>query len=249
MVSSDERLKRIRNTYEAGLEEILTIRPVQYNWREETGFDSEGVYTGFSAQNIELALPAAVSYDKNGFRTVSDRTILAAVVNAVRELWEKVTGLEEKVEEIDDLRLRIETLEAALDTVSPVPNVGLNEEDESTSNLSDESRVVPDEPVAPNIEELDQAPSMVATSTESEVGATTNPAVNATSTDSSVMPEVDPPTTATDTTPTLEPTAEPELISGSNSDPNPDIEPESDEVIAAADVPVDATVAPEPDPD
>jgi len=109
--------------------------------------------------------------------------------------------------------------------------------------------VVPDEPVAPNIEELDQAPSMVATSTESEVGATTNPAVNATSTDSSVMPEVDPPTTATDTTPTLEPTAEPELISGSNSDPNPDIEPESDEVIAAADVPVDATVAPEPDPD
>jgi len=110
-VSSDERLKDIVGSYDAGLAEIIDIDPILYRWNEESGYDTQTVYAGFSAQNVALALPEAVGEDKAGFLTLSDRPILAAVVVAVQDMWDTITGNTARIQELEE---RINTLEAAL---------------------------------------------------------------------------------------------------------------------------------------
>lgn len=46
------------------------------------------MYYGFSAQNIQENIPEAISQDKNGYLTLSDRPILATLVNSIKELHE-----------------------------------------------------------------------------------------------------------------------------------------------------------------
>jgi hypothetical protein len=43
----------------------------------ETGFDAPTTYAGFSAQNVQLAIPEAVGQSKYGFLTLQDRPLIA----------------------------------------------------------------------------------------------------------------------------------------------------------------------------
>ena len=106
-VSSDERLKNIQGTFNRGLNDLTNIDPIEYKWKEETGYDTENSYYGFSAQNVKLSIPEAVGEDKRGFLTLSDRPILATAVNAIKEMWEEITGIKEKVQEIDMLKTEL----------------------------------------------------------------------------------------------------------------------------------------------
>jgi hypothetical protein len=85
-ISSDERLKRIRGDFTKGLNALLEIQPIQYRWNATSGLEPEGLYTGFSAQNVQQHLPEAVGQDARGYLTLSDRPLLAAMTNALREL-------------------------------------------------------------------------------------------------------------------------------------------------------------------
>ena len=49
---------------------------------------------GFYAQNVQSAIPEAVGSDNKGFLTLSDRPIIAASVNAIKELNAKNEALE-----------------------------------------------------------------------------------------------------------------------------------------------------------
>lgn len=111
-VSSDERLKDIEGFYSAGLDEVLDLKPILYHWNATSGYDTKTLYAGFSAQNVQLVLPEAVGRNKDGFLTLSDRPILAAVVTAIRELWDMITGNTEKISELEN---RIEHLETLLE--------------------------------------------------------------------------------------------------------------------------------------
>ncbi|MDP3402589.1 MAG: tail fiber domain-containing protein [bacterium] len=83
---SDERLKDIDGEFTRGLNDLMKINPVNYHWKASTGFDTVNSYTGFSAQNVQSAIPEAVGTDSRGYLTLSDRPILAASVNALKEL-------------------------------------------------------------------------------------------------------------------------------------------------------------------
>jgi hypothetical protein len=96
-VSSDERLKNIQNTFDRGLTDLEKINPIVFKWKPETGYDTENSYAGFSAQNIQLAIPEAVGTDAKGFLTLADRPILATVVNAVKEIANLSAGFQEKI--------------------------------------------------------------------------------------------------------------------------------------------------------
>ncbi|MBX2867025.1 tail fiber domain-containing protein [Candidatus Kaiserbacteria bacterium] len=85
-VSSDERLKDIHGDFDRGLEDIRDLEPILYSWNEFSGFETQTVYAGFSAQNVQESIPEAVGEDKYGFLTLADRPILAAAVNAIKEL-------------------------------------------------------------------------------------------------------------------------------------------------------------------
>ena len=92
-VSSDERLKNIDNMFTRGLNEIEKINPITFHWRPETGYDTTNSYTGFSAQNIQSAIPEAVATNSSGYLTLADRPILATLVNAVKEIANKIDSI------------------------------------------------------------------------------------------------------------------------------------------------------------
>jgi hypothetical protein len=85
--TSDARLKDIQNTFSSGLSAVLQITPQTYSWKSDSGLYDGGVlYSGFIAQNIESAIPEAVNTNHQGNKQINTTTILAAVVNAVKEL-------------------------------------------------------------------------------------------------------------------------------------------------------------------
>ncbi|MBP9765720.1 MAG: tail fiber domain-containing protein, partial [Candidatus Pacebacteria bacterium] len=85
-VSSDERLKNVSGSYTRSISDILKINPISYHWNATSGLDMNTEYSGFSAQNIQLAIPEAVATSSNGFLSLQDRPILAAVVNAIKDI-------------------------------------------------------------------------------------------------------------------------------------------------------------------
>ena len=102
-VASDERLKNIQSTFTRGLADIEKINPIIYKWKSETGYDTVNDYAGFSAQNVQSAIPEAVGTSSSGFLNLADRPILAAVVNAVKEIGSVFVKIENGVAYIKNI--------------------------------------------------------------------------------------------------------------------------------------------------
>ena len=95
--TSDERLKTIDGNFTAGLNEVLQIKPILYHWNESSQLDTENMYAGFSAQNIQSVIPVAVMAQKDtGYLSLQDRPIIAALVNSIKELEARIKILELK---------------------------------------------------------------------------------------------------------------------------------------------------------
>lgn len=92
--TSDERLKHIVGLESSGLDEVSALNPIRYRWNAASGNETNGVYSGFSAQDVQRSLPIAVGQMPDGMLTVQDRAVLAALVNAVKELKARVEELE-----------------------------------------------------------------------------------------------------------------------------------------------------------
>jgi hypothetical protein len=94
---SDERLKTIDGNFTAGLNEVLQIKPILYHWNESSQLDTENMYAGFSAQNIQSVIPIATMAQKDtGYLSLQDRPIIAALVNSIKELDARIKILELK---------------------------------------------------------------------------------------------------------------------------------------------------------
>lgn len=94
---SDERVKRNIISANVGLSEVMALRPIHFQR------DNKDTYEiGFSAQQMQKIIPEAVSKlmiyapetEPEERLTVSDTPIVAALVNAVQELANRVTTLE-----------------------------------------------------------------------------------------------------------------------------------------------------------
>ncbi|MGB5083656.1 MAG: immunoglobulin-like domain-containing protein [Methylocystis silviterrae] len=96
-VSSDERLKNIDGEFTRGLADIVKLTPISYHWNDISGLDKSTQYAGFSAQNVQTAIPEAVGSSTIGYLTLQDRPLIATIVNAIKELAHQVTDLAERV--------------------------------------------------------------------------------------------------------------------------------------------------------
>ena len=108
--SSDERLKKNINTIECGLDKVLRMRGVTYEWKdkEATGLDENKskntnttpVRMGVIAQEILDIVPEAVVYDKENDRYgVEYGHLTGLLIEAIKDLNTKVEDLERKLEE------------------------------------------------------------------------------------------------------------------------------------------------------
>ena len=94
--SSDRSLKDIIKPIENVLENIMDFEPVYFKWNNKTDLDKENVYMSTIAQSIQKHYPDAVGKMPNGTLTVQDRAVTAILVQAIKELTEKVKTLENK---------------------------------------------------------------------------------------------------------------------------------------------------------
>ncbi|MDQ7814816.1 MAG: tail fiber domain-containing protein [Patescibacteria group bacterium] len=104
--TSDARLKDRIKPYEYGLDEISKLSTVRFHYMKGNalGIESDAGHIGLIAQQVKDVIPDAVSKDDKGYYQLDADPIIWASVNAIKEL---------KAEN-DDLRARIEKLEARL---------------------------------------------------------------------------------------------------------------------------------------
>jgi hypothetical protein len=92
---SDERLKKGIKRYSGGIDALKRIVPIRYKWTEESGIDPgmDVEYIGFSSQNVQKSIPEAIGQGADGYFTFTERPIVAALVNAVKELQQQIDEL------------------------------------------------------------------------------------------------------------------------------------------------------------
>jgi len=90
--SSDSRLKDNIKPIEDPLTKVLSISGNTYTWNENSNKEGEDV--GVIAQEIQEVLPEAVTVKGDGYLAVDYHKIIPLLVEAVKELTEKVQALE-----------------------------------------------------------------------------------------------------------------------------------------------------------
>lgn len=89
VVFSDQRLKENITPFNRGLNDIMKIQPVFYQYKKENPFEivSSETHIGFIAQEIEKVIPEAIVRSKNhSFLSLNHDPILWTTLNAVKEL-------------------------------------------------------------------------------------------------------------------------------------------------------------------
>jgi hypothetical protein len=110
--NSDERLKKDIETLDSenSLQKVLRLRPVRYRWNTEKypyrrtiGFD-EKEEIGLIAQEVEDVVPEVVDRAGDGYFTLDYGKLVSLVISSIKDIWMEITGLKEKVEEINMLK-------------------------------------------------------------------------------------------------------------------------------------------------
>jgi hypothetical protein len=84
------------------LERVRAIRGVTFEWRDESMRDSRPRVMGVIAQEVEEAFPEAVITDEHGLKLVDYTSLVAALIEAVKELADHVEELERRPVEPDE---------------------------------------------------------------------------------------------------------------------------------------------------
>jgi hypothetical protein len=109
---SDQRYKKDVATIESPLDKVSKLNGVTFIWDRENyphKLFPEGRKTGFIAQEVESVLPEVVNTDNEGYKSVEYDKITALLVEAVKELENKIKKQDAVIEEQGK---RIKELEA-----------------------------------------------------------------------------------------------------------------------------------------
>jgi hypothetical protein len=103
--TSDERLKNVVAPFARGLAAVTAINPQLYTWNEAgqkiTGFSATQEFAGFIAQDVQKAIPEAIGQEGD-YLSLDTRPILAALVNAVKELAAENKSLKDRITDLEN---------------------------------------------------------------------------------------------------------------------------------------------------
>jgi len=95
--TSDERLKENVESIGSAVEKVEAINGVTFDWIPMEGIHvHEGHDVGVIAQEVEKVLPELVTTRDNGYKAVKYEKLTAVLIQAVKELSERVKQLENK---------------------------------------------------------------------------------------------------------------------------------------------------------
>jgi len=113
--TSDRRMKTDIRDSELGLDFILGLRPVSYEWKQPVG-SSKGTHYGLIAQELEENLKGRkfaglVHDDKTDRYSVIYTELIAPLIKSVQELYHKITGHDARIAtlEAENARLKSES--------------------------------------------------------------------------------------------------------------------------------------------
>ncbi len=94
-VLSDERLKDIHGTFDAGIDEVLKLQPIKFRYKKDNLMNLPGndEQIGFSAQEVQKVLPEAVIENSKGFLQIQGDPILWSMLNAIKEQQAQIEQL------------------------------------------------------------------------------------------------------------------------------------------------------------
>jgi len=101
--SSDRRLKNSVVPLVNSLEKIVQLDGISYKYNNDV---SQKTQVGFIAQQVETIFPEVVETDKNGFKSMIYSNLVAPVVEAIKELYEKITRHEREIASLKDENIK-----------------------------------------------------------------------------------------------------------------------------------------------
>jgi hypothetical protein len=112
--SSDLRFKKNIQPLTHSLDNVLKLRGVSYDWRTEE-FPGRNFKTnrdiGVIAQEVLNVIPEVVIQDREGYYSVSYEKIVPMLIEAIKELEQKVVALQQENDKLDALKARLEVIE------------------------------------------------------------------------------------------------------------------------------------------
>ncbi len=101
-VFSDERLKNIKGEFKGGLDEIMKLKPIRYEYKADNaiGLQSEGEHIGFGADAVGKVIPEAVTRNEAGYLMIDNDPILWTMLNAIKEQNAQIEDLKGQVKRL-----------------------------------------------------------------------------------------------------------------------------------------------------
>jgi hypothetical protein len=101
-VFSDERLKNIRGRFNTGLNAVMRLQPIRYEYKSNNavGIKSEGEHIGFGAQAVQKIIPEAVTRNDQGYLLVNNDPIIWSMLNAIKEQQAQIEKLKGEIRQL-----------------------------------------------------------------------------------------------------------------------------------------------------
>jgi len=120
--TSDGRLKNILGDYAGGMDALLRITPKLFTYKTTPSDPVETfVHAGFIAQNVMAVIPQASARQLDGYYSLDTTAILAASVNAIKQLKslsdEQAIRIARQADEIATLTSRLAKMDARMEAL------------------------------------------------------------------------------------------------------------------------------------
>jgi hypothetical protein len=102
IIPSDARLKINIEELDGALSNIMTMNGTRYNWNDiarKMGYGDDDKQIGVIAQDIANVYPEIVETNKHGYMSVKYDRLAAVLIQAIKELNQKVVELQKKIGE------------------------------------------------------------------------------------------------------------------------------------------------------
>lgn len=99
---SDERLKNIKGRFTPGLEAVMRLQPIRYEYKSDNALNlhAEGEQIGFSAQALQQVIPEAVAKNDQGYLLVNNDPIVWTMLNAIKEQQQEIEQLKRQLRQL-----------------------------------------------------------------------------------------------------------------------------------------------------
>ena len=93
------RLKKNIQSIESGLQKILSLQGVTFQWKENESSQQTDRQLGFIAQEVESIFPELVQVDSDGMRTMNYTGLIAPMIEAIKEQQKQIAIFSIRLEE------------------------------------------------------------------------------------------------------------------------------------------------------